>query len=58
MENDIDLDPDYQRGSSLVLLTSACFLNRALDVVWTEAAQSKIIESWMKRFHVPEILFR
>ncbi|KAF8342216.1 uncharacterized protein EI90DRAFT_1315573 [Cantharellus anzutake] len=41
MEDDIDLDPDYQRA-----------------VVWSEAAQSKIIESWIKRFHVPEILFR
>lgn len=29
-----------------------------LDVVWPTTAQSKIIESWMKRFHVPPVLFR
>ncbi|KAF9507095.1 hypothetical protein BS47DRAFT_1489056 [Hydnum rufescens UP504] len=56
LDNGIDLDPEVHMLSPSSVISSLS--QTRLDVVWPPAAQSKIIESWMKRFHVPPILFR
>lgn len=53
----IDLDPEYQRGFSRAFFPSLPVLKPLLDVVWTEAKQSCLIDSIFQNFPIPPIIF-
>lgn len=55
-EGVIDLCPAYQRGKS-DNNSSFQTLTRVQDVVWSEAKQSKLLDSIYRNYYVPPIVF-
>lgn len=58
-QGEIDLDPGYQRGSTLLKTSigSRLLILTIAEVVWPAAKQSQIIQSLFHHYYVPPIVF-
>ena len=62
IDNAIDLDPEYQRGRCLLVERIAGVVAGSdrlfpKDVVWQEEKQSGLIDSILRNYYIPPIIF-
>lgn len=59
VEGSIDLDPQYQRGMLHAVLqkTSHILTIEDVDVVWSETKQAALIDSMLRNYYIPPVIF-
>lgn len=62
IDGTIDLDPEYQRGAYMrtiraELVSNRVLINNSPDIVWGEAKQSGLIDSILRNFYMPPVIF-
>lgn len=57
IDNTVDLDPEYQRGKFIPFFHIEANLRFNIDVVWPEPKQSGLIDSILRHYYMPPVIF-
>ena len=57
VDGGINLDPDYQRGAHSVPIVREKESYTRLDVVWAESKQIGLIDSVIRNYYIPPLIF-